>query len=205
MRDKITFPFFSRKIWLTLASEYTLRLFKSLSRKKEILLRAKNKSSRIVTSPRFKIIFSTDFRIVVTDIPSKNYYFHFDKNSLNLLINLLPFDSAMIFIRLDKLLTTVRKHTKILNIYIYILHEYHTLSRLFFSFHAACYSVIAVVFGYAKSRKSLPTKRSRGSIFVFESRSPSIEPQKTTLWCNGRAERVHKVARVFKRAPVEPL
>lgn len=86
-----------------------LRLFKSLSRKKEILLRAKNKSSRIVTSPRFKIIFSTDFRIVVTDIPSKNYYFHFDKNSLNLLINLLPFDSAMIFIRLDKLLTTEKK------------------------------------------------------------------------------------------------
>lgn len=161
-----------------------------------------------MTSPRFKIIFSTDFRIVVTDIPSKNYYFHFDKNSLNFLINLLPFDSAMIFIRLDKFLTTEKKkaHTKIRNIYIsctrhthYRVSFFHSTRRVIRSSPWYSDSV------YAKSRKSLPTKRSRGSIFVFESRSLSIEPQKTTLWCNGRAERVHKVARVFKRAPVEPL
>lgn len=56
-----------------------------------------------MTSQRFKIIFSMDFRIVVTDIPSVNLkiklLFPFWKSSLNLLINLLPFNSVTIFIR----------------------------------------------------------------------------------------------------------
>lgn len=156
-----------------------LRLLKFLSRKKKNSSFTKINSKLNPHVPWLlnvldvsKLFFPWILKLLLNkDIHKVKLLFPFRENSLNLLI-LLSYS----FVSIKPWVQRENRQKYLIYIYIYLAPRSHTVASLF-SFHAACYSVIVVVFRhrYAKSRKSLPTKRSCGSIFVFESRSPSTE------------------------------
>lgn len=186
-----------------------LRLLKFLSRKKKNSSFTKINSKLNPHVPWLlnvldvsKLFFPWILELLLNkDIHKVKLLFPFRENSLNLLILLsYSFVSIKPWVQ--------RENRQKYLIYIYILHQDRTLSRLFFH---STRRVIRSPSWYSdtdmRNRENPCPRNDRAAPFSYSSRVP-LRPNplhQKNLWFNGRAKRVHKVTRVFKRAPVEPL